>query len=400
MKFGIIKERKNPPDRRVVFSPEEIVSLKSMYPNIQIVVESSDIRVFNDESYTKLGINVVSDVSDCDVLFGVKEVPVDNLIPNKKYFFFSHTIKKQPYNRKLLQAIINQNIDLFDHETIVDDNNKRLIGFGRYAGIVGAYNAFRAFGIKFELFNLAKAETLSGRDELIVRLKRQILPNIKIIVTGHGKVGSGIKEILDGIKIKQVSISDYLSKNFTQPVYCQIDVLDYNKRKDGQLLDKYDFYQNPAEYISDFERFTKVSDMYISGHFHANNAPDILTRDMLNAPDCKIKIVADVSCDVNGPIACTLKASTIAEPIFGYLPSQHIEVPYTHPGAVVVMSVDNLPCEIPLDASKGFGEMFIQHVIPAFFNNDKDGLLSRAQITKAGKLTTNFNYLQEYLEGK
>lgn len=399
MKFGIIKERKNPPDRRVVFSPEEIVTLKSMYPNIQIVVESSDIRVFNDESYTKLGINVVSDVSDCDVLFGVKEVPVDNLIPNKKYFFFSHTIKKQPYNRKLLQAIISQNIDLFDHETIVDNNNKRLIGFGRYAGIVGAYNAFRAFGIKFELFNLAKAETLSGRDELIVRLKRQILPNIKIIVTGHGKVGSGIKEILDGIKIKQVSISDYLSKNFTQPVYCQIDVLDYNKRKDGQLLDKYDFYQNPTEYISDFERFTKVSDMYISGHFHANNAPDILTRDMLNAPDCKIKIVADVSCDVNGPIACTLKASTIADPFFGYLSSQHIEVPYTHPGAVVVMSVDNLPCEIPLDASKGFGEMFIQHVIPAFFNNDKDGLLSRAQITKAGKLTTNFNYLQEYLEG-
>lgn len=399
MKFGIIKERKNPPDRRVVFSPEEIVTLKSMYPNIQIVVESSDIRVFNDESYTKLGINVVSDVSDCDVLFGVKEVPVDNLIPNKKYFFFSHTIKKQPYNRKLLQAIISQNIDLFDHETIVDNNNKRLIGFGRYAGIVGAYNAFRAFGIKFELFNLAKAETLSGRDELIVRLKRQILPNIKIIVTGHGKVGSGIKEILDGIKIKQVSISDYLAKNFTQPVYCQIDVLDYNKRKDGQLLDKYDFYQNPTEYISDFERFTKVSDMYISGHFHANNAPDILTRDMLNAPDCKIKIVADVSCDVNGPIACTLKASTIADPFFGYLSSQHIEVPYTHPGAVVVMSVDNLPCEIPLDASKGFGEMFIQHVIPAFFNNDKDGLLSRAQITKAGKLTTNFNYLQEYLEG-
>ncbi len=400
MKFGIIKERKNPPDRRVVFSPEEIVTLKSMYPNIQIVVESSDIRIFKDESYLKLGINVVEDVSDCDVLFGVKEVPVENLIPNKKYFFFSHTIKKQPYNRKLLQAIINQNIDLFDHETIVDDNNKRLIGFGRYAGIVGAYNAFRAFGIKFELFNLAKAESLSGRDELIVRLKRQILPNIKIIVTGHGKVGSGIKEILDGIKIKQVSISDYLSKNFTQPVYCQIDVLDYNKRKDGQLLDKYDFYQNPTEYISDFERFTKVSDMYISGHFHANNAPDILTRDMLIAPDCKIKIVADVSCDVNGPIACTLKASTIADPFFGYLPSQHIEVPYTHPGAVVVMSVDNLPCEIPLDASKGFGEMFIQHVIPAFFNNDKDGLLSRAQITDKGKLTSKYTYLQEYLEGK
>ena len=182
MKFGIIKERKNPPDRRVVFSPEELLKIKSIYPEAQIVVESSDIRIYPDESYTKLGIEVVSDVSDCDVLFGVKEVPVDSLIPNKKYFFFSHTIKKQPYNRKLLQAILQHKIDLYDHETIVDGNNRRLIGFGRYAGIVGAYNAFRAFGIKYELFNLAKAESLSGREELITRLKRQILPNIKILV--------------------------------------------------------------------------------------------------------------------------------------------------------------------------------------------------------------------------
>lgn len=400
MKFGIIKERKNPPDRRVVFSPEEIINIKSKFPEASIVVESSDIRIFTDESYRNLGIEVVTDVSDCDVLIGVKEVPVENLIPNKKYFFFSHTIKKQPYNRKLLQAIIEKKINLFDHETIIDEKNRRLIGFGRYAGIVGAYNAFRAFGIKYELFNLAKAETLSGREELIVRLKRQILPNIKIIITGHGKVGSGIKEILDSIKIKQVAPDDFLTKNYTQPVYCQIDVLDYNKRIDGKVLDNYDFYQNPSDYISDFERFTKVSDMYISGHFHANGAPDILTREMLNSPDCKIKIVADVSCDVNGPIACTLKASTIADPLFGYLPSQHIEVPYTHPGAIVVMSVDNLPCELPLDASQGFGDMFTNHVLPAFFNNDKDGILSRSQITESGKLTPKFQYLQDYVDEK
>ena len=400
MKFGIIKERKNPPDRRVVFSPQEIVNLKMHYPDAQVVVESSDIRIFSDSEYTDLGIDVVTDLSDCDVLFGVKEVPVDYLIPNKKYFFFSHTIKKQSYNRKLLQAIIEKNIDLYDHETIVDANNRRLIGFGRYAGIVGAYNAFRAFGLKYELFTLAKAETLKGRDELIVRLKRQLLPNIKIIITGHGKVGSGIKEILDSMKIKQVAVADYLTKNYTQPVYCQIDVLDYNKRKDGKVFDNLDFYKNPSDYVSDFERFTKVSDMYISGHFHANGAPDILTREMLNAPNCKIKIVADVSCDVNGPIACTLKASTIADPIFGYLPSQHIEVPYTHPGAIVVMSVDNLPCEIPNDASIGFGEMFMKLVLPAFFDNDQNELLSRAQVTKSGKLTTKFSYLQDYLEGK
>lgn len=374
--------------------------MKAQYPEAQVVVESSDIRIFSDDEYTNLGIDVVTDLSDCDVLFGVKEVPVDYLIPNKKYFFFSHTIKLQPYNRKLLQAIIAKNIDLYDHETIVDANNRRLIGFGRYAGIVGAYNAFRAFGLKYELFTLAKAETLKGRDELIARLKRQILPNIKIIITGHGKVGSGIKEILDSMKLKQVNVDDFIQKNFSEPVYCQIDVLDYNKRIDGKVLDNLDFYKNPSDYVSDFERFTKVADMYISGHFHANGAPDILTREMLNAPNCKIKIVADVSCDVNGPIACTLKASTIADPLFGYLPSQHIEVPYTHPGAIVVMSVDNLPCEIPNDASIGFGEMFMKHVVPAFFDNDKNEILSRAQVTKSGKLTPKFSYLQDYLEGK
>ncbi|TBX67496.1 alanine dehydrogenase [Flavobacterium silvisoli] len=400
MKFGIIKERKNPPDRRVVFTPQELLRLQQEYPQAVLKVESSDIRVFNDEEYSQLGIEVTTDVSDCDVFFGVKEIPVDYLIPNKKYFFFSHTIKKQAHNRKLLQAVLEKNIELYDHETIVDANNKRLIGFGRYAGIVGAYNGFRAFGIKYELFNLPKAETLHSQADLIERLRRPMLPNIKIVLTGHGKVGMGAKEMLDAMKIKQVSVEDFLNKVYTQPVYTQIDILDYNKRKDGQVSDKLDFYKNPQEYTSDFERFSKVADIFIAGHFHGNGAPDILTREMLNAPDCKIKVVADISCDVDGPIACTTKASTIADPFFGYLPSENKEVPYTHPGSIMVMSVDNLPCELPKDASEGFGEMFMQHVIPAFFNGDKDGILQRAKITENGKLTPRFAYLQDYVDGK
>jgi alanine dehydrogenase len=400
MQFGIIKERKNPPDRRVVFSPEELVRLQKKYPEATIKVESSDIRVFNDEAYKNLGIEVAADISDCDVFFGVKEIPVEYLIPNKKYFFFSHTIKKQLHNRKLLQAVLEKNIELYDHETIVDANNRRLIGFGRYAGIVGAYNGFRAFGIKYDLFNIPKAETLQSKEDLITRLKRQTLPNIKIVLTGHGKVGMGAKEILDGMKVKQVSTVDFLNKIYTQPVYTQIDVLDYNKRIDGTKPENnHDFYKNPKDYTSNFERFTKVADIFIAGHFHGNESPDILTRDMLKAPDCKIKVVADISCDVDGPIACTLKASTIAEPFFGYLPSENKEVPYTHPGSIMVMSVDNLPCELPKDASEGFGEMFMKHVIPAFFNGDKDGILARAKITENGKLTERFAYLQDYVDG-
>jgi alanine dehydrogenase len=400
MKFGIIKERKNPPDRRVVFSPNELARIKQLYQDAYIKVESSDIRIFTDEQYKNLGIEVATDISDCDVMFGVKEVPVEDLIPNKSYFFFSHTIKKQPYNRKLLQAILEKNIDLYDHETIVDANNRRLIGFGRYAGIVGAYNSIRAFGIKFGLFKIPKAETLSGKEALISHLKRVVLPPLKFVITGTGKVGNGAKEILDAMKIKEVSVENYLTKNYTQPVYTQIDVLDYNKRKDGQVLDFNDFYKNPTEYVSDFEKFTKVTEIFIAGHYYANESPVILTQEMLQSNDCKIKVVADISCDVNGPIACTLRASTIAEPLYGYLAAENKEVDVFHPAAIVVMAVDNLPCELPKDASEGFGEMFMEHVIPAFFNGDKDGILQRAKITEKGKLTPRFSYLQDYVDGK
>ncbi|WP_438965367.1 NAD(P)-dependent oxidoreductase [Flavobacterium sp.] len=400
MKFGIIKERKNPPDRRVVFSPYRLEVLKNEFPQAEIKVESSDVRIFSDEQYKEKRFEVTSNMDDCDVLIGVKEVPLDALIPNKKYFFFSHTIKKQPYNRSLLLAILEKNIELYDHETIVNQDNNRLIGFGRYAGIVGAYNGIRAFGMKYELFNLAKAETLPDQKALIERLRRNQLPNIKIVLTGSGKVAYGAKEMLDAMKMKQVSVTDYLTKKYDAPVYTFIDVLDYNKRKDGQVLDKSDFYKNPNEYESDFERFANVSDIFMAGHFYGNGAPIILSKAMLKSPKCKLKVVADISCDINGPIACTIRASTIAEPLYGYLASEEKEVPFSHPSAVVVMAVDNLPCELPKDASEGFGEVFLERVIPAFFNEDKDGVLARAKVTENGKLTERFAYLQDYVDGK
>lgn len=400
MKFGIIQERKIPADRRVVFSPNQIVQLKSLYPQLNIVVESSPIRIFSDSEYENAGIEVVNDLCDCDVLLGVKEVPVEHLIPNKKYFFFSHTIKKQAYNRGLLQALLEKNIAFYDHETLVDAYNNRLIGFGRYAGMVGAYNSIRAFGLKFELFKLPKAETLSGKEDLIRCLKRNMLPPLKFVVTGKGKVGAGVKEILDAIKVKSVTVENFLTKNYTQSVYTQIDALEYNKRKDGAILEITDFFENPQDYESNFERFTKVSDIVITGHFHANDAPAILTQEMLKAKDCKIKIVGDISCDINGPVACTLRSSTIEEPFYGYLPTENKEVDIFHPAAIVVMAVDNLPCELPKDASEGFGQMLMEKVIPAFFDGDKEGILQRAKITEKGKLTQRFSYLKDFVDGK
>ncbi len=397
MKIALIKEQKNPPDKRVVFSPDTLVKLKEQYPDIEILVESSDVRIFPDEAYKNKGFDVVTDISSADVMIGVKEVPISALIPNKKYFFFSHTIKKQAHNQKLLQACLEKNIELYDHETIVTPDNHRLIGFGRYAGIVGAYNAFRAFGLKFELFKLPKAENLADKEALISLLKKQIVPSIKIIVTGKGKVASGIKEMLDAIKIKSVSTNDFLTKKYTEPVYCNIDVLDYNKRKDGLIKDSKDFYNHPTEYTSNFERFSELADVLITGHFYGNNAPIILSKEMLQSSKCNLKLVADISCDIDGPIACTLRASTIADPFYGYWAKEEREVDMFHPGAIVVMAVDNLPCELPVDASQGFGEMFLEHVIPAFFNIDKDGVLKRAKITENGKLTERFTYLEDFV---
>jgi len=366
MKIGILKERKNPPDRRVVLSPKKCAELLKIYPQLEIKVESSDSRFFRDEDYRKEGIGVFDEVLDCDVLLGVKEVPIANLIPNKKYFFFSHTIKKQKYNRDLLRAILAKNIELYDHETIVDKNNIRLVAFGIYAGFVGAYNAFRTYGLKFNVFNLPKGEELHDKKMLIDELKKLELLAIKVVLTGKGRVGNGAKEMLDGMKMREATVDEFLNKTFDEPVYVQIDVLDYNIRKDGIIKDENDFFRNPQEYESDFMRFAKVADLYITGHFYGVGAPYIFTKEDANSSDFKIKVVADISCDVDGPVASTIRSSTIEDPIYGYNPKTGQEVNYMDKDAIAVMAIDNLPCELPKDASEGFGENFAKYVIPAF----------------------------------
>lgn len=396
--FALIKERKSPPDRRVVFSPQKCREVIERYPDARIIVESSDIRVFPDEAYREAGFDVVDDVSEADVMLGVKEVPIENLIPNKTYFFFSHTIKEQPYNRDLLRAILKQNIALVDHETIVDEFYRRLIGFGYYAGVVGAYNGIRMLGQRDGLFDLPKMETLSDLKAAHDELDKITLPNLKIILTGNGKVTKGAKEILDHLKIEHVTVDAFLNTEFDTPVYCLIGVEDYNQRKDGLPFDQAHFYANPAAYESNFMRFAKVGDMFVSGHFYGAGAPYFFTREQMRDPDFKISLVADISCDIDGPVACTIRPSTIADPFYGYCSKTEKEVPFNHSGAIAVMAVDNLPCELPRDASQGFGAMFLESVIPAFFDDDAEGVLERAQVTTSeGALTSNFKYLENYV---
>jgi len=400
IKFALIKERKTPPDRRVVFSPSKLQEIVQEFPEASFKVEASDIRIFKDSEYKDSGFEVTQDISDCDVLLGVKEVPIANLIPNKKYFFFSHTIKKQPYNRDLLIADLKNNIELYDHEVIVKEKGNRLIGFGRYAGLVGAYNGFRALGIRDNLYELPKVEALADLRSVLKELDTISLPNIKILLTGSGKVAHGAKEILDHLKIKQVSVSEYLANQFQEPVYALVDVLDYNIHNSGINTTNRHFYKHPEEYRSNFMRFAKVTDYFIAGHFYGDGAPVFFTQKDANSSDFKINLIADVSCDIGIPIASTIRPSTISDPFYGYDPKTGMETKFNEKGSITVMAVDNLPCELPRDASEGFGEMFKKHVIPAFFDGDKDGILQRAQMTTAGKLTPRFSYLQAYVDGE
>lgn len=400
MKFAIIKERKNPPDRRVVFSPEKLAEARALFPQAEFIIESSDIRVFPDAAYKKLGFKVTDDISEADVMLGVKEVPIEALISNKKYFFFSHTIKKQSYNRDLLNAILEKNIELFDHETIVKKSGFRLIGFGRYAGLVGAYNAFRALGLRDGLFNLPKVETLSCLEEVKSELDKITVPPIKILLSGTGKVAHGAKEILDYLKIKEITDALYLTSKFTEPVCCMVDVLEYNKRKDGKVGNKQEFYKDPTGYESNFMPYAKETDLFIAGHFYGNNAPFLFTRKDAKSTEFNINLVADISCDIDGPVASTIRPSTIKDPFYGYDPTTEEEVAFDASGAITVMAVDNLPCELPKDASEGFGEMFLANVLPAFFNDDERGILKRAKMTQDGKLSHRFEYLQDYVDGE
>lgn len=399
--FAIIKERKNPPDRRVVFSPQKCQEVVKTFPQARIIIEASEVRIFPDEAYRAAGFEVKEDISEADVMLGVKEVPMDALIPNKKYFFFSHTIKKQPYNQELLKTILNKNIQLFDHETIVRASGARLIGFGRYAGLVGAYNGFRALGLRDGVFNLPKVENLADLDEVRAELNKITLPNIKIVLSGTGKVAQGAREILEQLKIKEVSDTVYLTSNFTEPVYCLIDVMEYNRRIDGKAGDKFEFFEDPSGYESNFMPYAKVSDLFIAGHFYGNGAPYLFTRDDAKLDDFKINLIADISCDVDGPVASNIRASTIANPFYGYDPISETEKEFKTPNTITMMTVDNLPCELPKDASEGFGDMFLEHVIPSFFNQDKDQVLERARMTNEnGDLTQRFGYLEDYAKGE
>ena len=400
MKLGVIREGKNPPDKRVVLTPQQCQYIATNYPTIELKVQKSEIRKFKDEEYSALGIPVVDTVEDCDVLLGVKEVPINELIPNKKYLFFSHTFKEQPYNRNLLNAILEKNIQLIDWEVITNEKGKRLIAFGRYAGIVGCYNGFIGFGKKHGLYSLKRAHECEDRADMEAQIPNIQLPNdFKLVLTGKGRVAGGAIEVLDKIGLKNVSPEDFLEKSFNEPVYTQLGVEYYNKNKDEKPFNKKSFFNDPTQHESDFLRFAQVANMYIACHYWDSRAPFIFSREDLKDENWKISIVADVSCDIDCAVASTIRPSTIADPFYGYNKQTEAEDDFMKEEVVGVMAVDNLPCELPKDASVDFGQMFIDHVLEPLTGNDPHDIIWRASETKDGKLTPHFAYLEDYIAG-
>lgn len=400
LRIGILRETKNPPDRRVPFTPLQCRNLQDSHIGLEILVQPSDYRCFSNEEYLSEGLTLSEDLSSCKVLMGVKEVKEETFLAGKTYFFFSHTAKKQPYNRDLLQAVVRLGIRLIDYEYLTSENGIRVVAFGRWAGVVGAYNGLRARGEQSGAFSLKPAFACRDLEEVQEELKQVVLGSARIAVTGGGRVAGGAVEILKHAGVKEISPDDYLSSSYDLPVFTRLDPWHYTRRKDGSDFDFNHFMEHPEEYENQFTPYAKRTDIFVACHFWDPASPVMLSRDDLAGGDIPISLVADISCDIKGPIASTIRASTIALPYYGYDPQTDQEVLPFKKDSITVMAVDNLPGELPRDASADFGSALMEQVLPELLGEKDTGMLARASIAEAGSLTSHYAYLSDYLAGR
>lgn len=401
IRIGLIKEAKEPADKRVPLTPSQAKIVMQTYEKVEVVAERSESRAFTDADYEAEGIKLVnsSDLKQCDLLMGVKEVPVDRLIAGKDYMFFSHTIKKQPYNKKLFEAILEKKIRLIDYETMVDKSGTRLIGFGRFAGLVGAYNGLLTWGKRFGEFALPRAKDIDDLKQIMREARAIEYPAIKILVTGAGRVGNGAVEMLKAAGIRQVDIAHFLhTEPEDQAFFSVIDVEEYNKRKDGEAFDKAHFFANPEMYESNFERFTQTTDLLIASAYWDPKAPKLFSKEQTRDKAFRIKVIADITCDIDGSIPSTVRACTLAEPFYDFDPKSGEEKPaFSSEKHLSVMAIDTLPGELPKNASESFGDVLMRGILPYYFEDANHEVIERAAITdKKGGIMPRFSYLADW----
>ncbi|MCB9257158.1 MAG: alanine dehydrogenase [Chitinophagales bacterium] len=400
MRIGIIRETKIPSDSRVCLPPNHCKKILESQPQISIQVQSSASRCYKDEEYEALGIEIKEDLSHCDILLGVKEVKMDKLIADKTYFFFSHTIKKQAYNRSLLQEILKKKIQLVDYETLTDESSKRVIAFGRWAGIVGAHNGIRTWGKRKARFDLKAMHLCFDFKEASASYSKLNLEGLKLVLTGSGRVSNGSAEVFDLMGIKALSKEEFLSYSGTKAVYCQLSTEDMFAKGEKNDFD-IAFYKDPSGYHSILSPYLEKANVLVNGIYWDNKAPALFTKEEMKKENFSIEVIADITCDIApvSSIPSTLKASTISDPFFGYNPlTEQEEAPFQK-HVIDMMTIDNLPNELPRDASADFGNQFIEFVLPELLRPVND-MIYRASITnKEGTLNPNYAYLEDFVRG-
>lgn len=399
-KMALIREGKQPPDRRVAFDPLQCREIGALYP-LEVVVEPSPIRCFTDQEYLSAGVTVTEEIADADLFFGIKEVPLDRLRPDKTYFMFSHTVKKQPHNRALLQAVLRKNITLVDYELLTDERGQRLVAFGYYAGVVGAHNTLYAWGKRTGLFRLPRMKHLHDYAEARDIYRSMDFPPCRIVVTGTGRVGKGVVRVLEDMGFQRVSPRQFLEEEpGRQPVYTVLGAAEYVRRADGGSFDRADFYDHPDAYESTFAPYAARADIFINAILWKPGAPAFFTLEAMRGPDFAIRVIGDITCDI-APVTsvpCTIRASTIADPVFGFDPLSGTEVPPYQDHGVDMMTIDNLPSELPRDAATAFGAQLLETLIPELMKTHSP-VVERATIASGGRLMPRYAYLQDFVEG-
>lgn len=401
MKIGIIKETKIPVDNRVALIPDQIVKLKEEYPHADIVVQSSNIRAYTDEEYKAKGIEVVDNLNDCDVLFGIKEAKINSLVPNKHYFFFGHIAKLQEYNRPLLQAFLEKGITFSDYEYLVDENNQRVCAFGWWAGVVGVYYTLRGYALRAGKDIFPKPDlsfTLAEMREIVSVAE---MPKVKVLLTGKGRVAQGATYLLKECRAQELTREQFLSDEPVERLsYYRATTEDLVKRKDGSPYSRMDFRENPSAYERDFIKFAQKTDIFIPCHFWAPEAPVYLEQEDFVKYNLPIKMIGDVTCDICGSVKSTIRPATHADPYYDFNPvTKQEEPPFSSGDNITVMAVDTCPNALARDASEYFGDMLIPFVFTPLLEGKDSSIIEKATIVRNGKLTERFSYLESFARG-
>jgi alanine dehydrogenase len=399
LKIGILKEEKVPCDNRVALTPSQCKWLQQMYPHCKVVVQRSETRCFSDREYSFAGIELSESLNECSVLLGIKEVPPAQVLPGKTYLIFSHTCKKQPHNQKLLQAIIDRNCTLIDYECLRHEDGQRIIGFGFFAGIVGAHNGIMAYGNRTGLFQLERVYRQKDFKSLIHTYFGLKLPNLKIAVTGSGRVAHGIVEIMNLMGVIEVEKEEYKAREFAYPVYVQLKGADLYRHRQNFGYSRDHFHEHPEEYECLFTNYIAHTDVLMNGVYWDRNVPRLFAKENIQNGAFRINTIADITDDCNGSVPINVGDQTIEDPVYGVNKNTFEKTAPYLPGSIDVMAVGNLPNELPRDASTYFGEQLLKYILPDLLGGNSD-IIERATIVKDGTLLKDYDYLQDYAMGE